>query len=297
MDTSAHQGLAMSGVIQDKQSLNLEAAAKGHAANADTGKHPDMASTQRGPVASIFRPHPNISKANTGKPPAHHGSVKSLSSLGITGSTPMEAATVRLFNFLVTSGDFQRLLMAPSGSATIEDMLASVGCKTFGPTNSASGAGATDNDNGDGNDNGGNSGDGAASSANHTTAADTSSATNTNTGTPRRRRAAGGGGGGGTPRKPGGTPRKKPISRADIEKRGSCERCKKSKAKCEPHFECIRCAKNGKECSLKETMAQDTGRRVGACQSCRKAKIACKKVEACIRCHKAEQTCSWATEA
>lgn len=210
---------------------------------------------------------------------------------------------VRLFNFLVTSGDFQRLLVAPSGSATIEGMLANMGCKASGSINSAFGAGAADNDNGNengnenGNDNGGGSGDDAASSTNNTTTAATTSNTGTNTGTPRRRRAAGGGGsgggGGGTPRKPGGTPRKKPISRAEIEKRGSCEHCKKSKAKCEPIFECIRCAKDGKECSLKETMMQDTGRRVGACQRCRRQKVGCKKVEACGRCHKAERLCSW----
>lgn len=49
--------------------MNIEAIARDPAANVDTGKHLAMPSTQRGPVASIFRPLPKISKAN-GKPPA-----------------------------------------------------------------------------------------------------------------------------------------------------------------------------------------------------------------------------------
>lgn len=141
--------------------------------------------------------------------------------------------------------------IADSDRTRIEDLLANMVGQISFTVNAGSDSGTVDNDNSDG------SGDGAASSSatttttTTTTAADTTSTISSNIGTPRRRRATGGGSGG-SGRKPGGTPRKKPASRADvIEKRGSCERCKKSKAKCEPIPECIRCAKDGVECSLK----------------------------------------------
>ncbi|KAK1774181.1 hypothetical protein QBC45DRAFT_51885 [Copromyces sp. CBS 386.78] len=287
MNNPAHQGLAMSAVVHDNQTLNPKAPAREPLSGVDTGKHLTLPSPQNGPVASTFRPMRKISK--------HNGSVHSLSLPVSIASSPMEAAMLRLINSFV----------AGSSSAAFMDLLANMVVQApittdLGPD---SGAAGNDNDNDNGNsndnsnDNGSGSGDGAASSSTTTAAADTNSTTIGATGTPRRRRAAGGGGGGGTPRKPGGTPRKKPASRADIEKRGSCERCKKSKAKCEPIPECIRCAKDGIECSLKETIMLDTGRRLGACQRCKKAKVGCKKIESCGRCHKAEQPCSWAVKA
>ncbi|KAJ4416274.1 hypothetical protein N0V85_002343 [Neurospora sp. IMI 360204] len=277
MNNSAHQGLAMSAAVHDKQSLDSEAPAREPLPGVDTGKHLTMPSPKRGPVASTFRPLP---KAND------QGPVHSLSLPVSIANSPAEAAMAHLINTLVDSA-----------KATLEDLLANMAGSASNTVNSGSDSGAADNDNGNDKGNGDGSGDGAASSSTTTTAADTTSTTGSNIGTPRRRRAAGGGSGG-SGRKPGGTPRKKPASRADvIEKRGSCERCKKSKAKCEPIPECIRCAKDGVECSLKETMMQETGGRLGACQRCKKNKVGCKKIESCGRCHKAEQPCSWAVKA
>ncbi|KAA8623955.1 hypothetical protein SMACR_05644 [Sordaria macrospora] len=59
VNKSAQQDLAMSAVVYDKQSPDV-----------DTGKHLVIpTSPQRGPVTSTFRPLPKISKPN-GKPPA-----------------------------------------------------------------------------------------------------------------------------------------------------------------------------------------------------------------------------------
>ncbi|EAA30172.1 hypothetical protein GE21DRAFT_5417 [Neurospora crassa] len=277
MNNSAHQGLAMSAVVHDKRSLNSEAPAREPLSGVDTRKHLTMPSPERGPVASTFRPLPKIPKAND------QGSVNSFVLPIRMANNPMEAAMVCFFNSVTDSS-----------RTRFEDLLANMVGQTSTTVNSGSDSSTANNGNGDG------SGDGAASSSattTTTTAADTTSTNSSNIGTPRRRRAAGGGSGG-SGRKPGGTPRKKPASRADvIEKRGSCERCKKSKAKCEPIPECIRCAKDGVECSLKETIMQETGRRLGACQRCKKNKVGCKKIESCGRCHKAEQPCSWAVKA